>query len=63
MELNVVAIDIAKKVFQLHWVEPETGCIERLKLKRAQVLQWFVNRTPSLVLIEACGGAHEWGRN
>jgi len=62
MELNVVAIDIAKKVFQLHWVEPETGSIERLKLKRAQVLQWFVNRTPSLVLIEACGGAHEWGR-
>ncbi|MDP9124305.1 MAG: IS110 family transposase, partial [Pseudomonadota bacterium] len=62
MELNVVAIDIAKKVFQLHWVEPETGSIERLKLKRAQVVQWFVNRTPSLVLIEACGGAHEWGR-
>jgi hypothetical protein len=36
MELNVVAIDIAKKVFQLHWVEPETGCIERLKMKRAR---------------------------
>ncbi|TXI21884.1 MAG: IS110 family transposase [Roseateles sp.] len=62
MELNVVAIDIAKKVFQLHWVEPDTGCIEKLKLKRAQVLEWFVNRPPSLVLIEACGGAHEWGR-
>lgn len=25
MELNVIAIDIAKKVFQLHWVEPDTG--------------------------------------
>lgn len=62
MELNVVAIDIAKKVFQLHWVEPDTGYIERLKLKRAQVLPWFVNRAPSLVLIEACGGAHDWGR-
>jgi len=62
MELNVVAIDIAKRVFQLHWVEPETGCIERLKLKRAEVLPWFANRVPSLVLIEACGGAHEWGR-
>jgi transposase len=62
MELNVVAIDIAKKVFQLHWVDPETGVIERLKLKRAQFLLWFVNRTPSLVLMEACGGAHEWGR-
>ncbi|WP_435526430.1 IS110 family transposase [Ideonella oryzae] len=62
MELNVVAIDIAKKVFQLHWVDAETGSIERLKLKRAQVIQWFANRVPSLVLMEACGGAHEWGR-
>jgi len=62
MELNVIAIDIAKKVFQLHWVEPDTGCIERLKLKRSQVLPWFANREPALVIMEACGGAHEWGR-
>jgi transposase len=62
MELNVIAIDIAKKVFQLHWVEPNTGGIERLKLKRAQVLTWFANREPALVAMEACGGAHEWSR-
>lgn len=62
MELNVIAIDIAKKVFQLHWVDPETGSIERLKLKRAQLMAWFANRQRALVLIEACGGAHEWGR-
>jgi transposase len=62
MELNVIAVDIAKKVFQLHWVEPESGSIEKLKLKRSQMLPWFANRQPSLVLIEACGGAHEWGR-
>jgi transposase len=62
MELTVIAIDIAKKVFQLHWVEPEAGSIERLKLKRAQVLPWFANRQPSVVMMEACGGAHEWGR-
>lgn len=62
MELNVVAIDIAKKVFQLHWVEPDTGSIETLKLKRSQVLEWFANREPVLVAMEACGGAHEWGR-
>jgi len=62
MELNVIAMDIAKKVFQLHWVEPDTGCIERLKLKRLQVLPWFANRESALVLMEACGGAHEWGR-
>jgi hypothetical protein len=41
MERTVIAIDIAKKVFQLHWVEMDTGCIERLQLKRAKLLEWF----------------------
>jgi transposase len=62
MELTVIAVDIAKKVFQLHWVDPETGSIERLKLKRAQVVPWFAERQPALVAMEACGSAHEWGR-
>jgi transposase len=62
MELNVIAIDIAKKVFQLHWVEADTGSIERLKLKRSQMLEWFAAKPPALIAMEACGGAHEWGR-
>lgn len=62
MELTVIAVDIAKNVFQLHWVEPETGSIERLKLKRSKLLAWFAERQPALVAMEACGGAHEWGR-
>lgn len=62
MDHTVIAIDIAKKVFQLHWIEPDTGSIERLQLKRARVLEWFANREPALVVMEACGGAHEWAR-
>ena len=62
MSQTVIAVDIAKKVFQLHWVDQETGVIERLKLKRSQMLPWFANREPSRVIMEACGGAHEWGR-
>ncbi len=62
MELTDIAMDIAKKVFQLHWVDAETGSIERLKLKRSQVLPWFATRQACRVVIEACGGAHEWGR-
>jgi len=62
MELNVIAIDIAKQVFQLHWVDCDTGSIERLKLRRAQVLPWIANREPAVIMMEACGGAHEWGR-
>jgi hypothetical protein len=30
VELNVIGVDIAKKVFQLHWVEAGSGSIERL---------------------------------
>jgi hypothetical protein len=44
MERNLFAMDIAKKVLQLHSVEPETSGIDRLTLKCAQVLAWFANR-------------------
>ena len=59
MEHTVIAVDIAKKVFQLHWVEMDTDCIERLQLKRAKLLEWFANRAAALVVMEACGGAHD----
>ncbi|MFE1574465.1 IS110 family transposase, partial [Comamonas odontotermitis] len=62
MDHPVIAVDIAKKVFQLHWVEHDTGSIERLQLKRTRMLEWFTLREPSLVVMEACGGAHEWAR-
>lgn len=62
MDHTVIAVDTAKKVFQLHWVEHDTGSIERLQLKRARLLEWFAIREPSLVVMEACGGAHEWAR-
>ena len=62
MNRTVIAIDIAKLVFQLHWVDLRSGAIERLKLKRHQVLSWFAQREPTIIAIEACGGAHEWGR-
>lgn len=62
MHRTVIAIDIAKRVFQLHWVDFSTGAIERLKLKRREVLPWFARREPAVVAMEACGGAHEWGR-
>lgn len=62
MNVTTYAIDIAKSVFQLHWVEPDTGEIHRKKLQRAKVLEFFVRRQPGLIAMEACGGAHHWGR-
>ena len=62
MERTVIAMDIAKQVFQLHWVEHDSGAIERAKLKRSQVLEWFASRQPAMVVMDACGGAHHWAR-
>ena len=53
---TVVGVDTAKRVFQLHWIDMETGEIVDLKLTRAKFLEHFANRAPCLVAMEACGG-------
>jgi transposase len=60
--VQVVGLDIAKQVFQLHTVEMNTGEIVKKQFKRAKVLEHFAKREPCLIAIEACGGAHYWGR-
>ena len=60
--LQVIGLDIAKNVFQLHSVDMSTGEIINVQIKRAKVLEYFVNKPPCLIAIEACGGAHHWAR-
>lgn len=62
MKHSVIGMDIAKKVFQLHTVDQCTGRIERIKLRRDEVLAFFANYPTSLVAIEACGSALWWAR-
>lgn len=59
---SVVGIDIAKRVFQVHSIDRETGEIVSLQLKRERFLEHFANRQPCLIGMEACGGAHHWAR-
>lgn len=59
---QVFGLDIAKTVFQLHTVDMDTGEIINGQIKRAKVLEYFANRQPCLIGIEACGGAHHWAR-
>jgi transposase len=62
MNVTTYGLDLAKRVFQVHWVEPETGEVKRKALARADVSAFFARRQPGLVVIEACGSAHHWGR-
>ena len=59
---TVVGVDTAKRVFQLHWVDMETGEIVDLKLTRTKFLEHFANRAPCVVAMEACGGSQHWAR-
>lgn len=62
MQATPMGVDIAKSVFQIHFVDPDTGEIVNRTLKRARFLEYFANRRPCLVGMEACGGAHHWAR-
>ena len=62
MKHSVIGMGIAKRAFQLHSVDPATGEVERIKLRREEVLAFFAQRPCSLVAMEACGSAHWWAR-
>jgi transposase len=62
MNCTAVGVDIAKTVFQVHYIDPETGEIVNKAVKRAKFLQHFANRASCLIGMEACGGAHHWAR-
>ncbi len=62
MKHTAIGVDIAKNVFQVHLVDMETGEVINKPIKRAHFLEFFANRPPSLIGMEACGGAHHWAR-
>ena len=62
MKVTTFGLDLAKRLFQVHWVEMETGEICRRQLKRDEVVEFFARREPSVVAMEACGSAHYWAR-
>lgn len=62
MKVTTFGLDLAKQVFQLHWVEAETGEVKRRRLKRDQVANFFAQRRAAVVAMEACGSAHYWAR-
>lgn len=62
MNATTYAIDLAKSVFQLYWVEPDTGEIHCKKLTRTKLISLLATREPAIVAMEACGSAHHWAR-
>jgi hypothetical protein len=62
VELKRIAIDTSKHVFTLHGVDERERPVLRRNLKREQLEAFFAKQSPTEVVMEACGGAHHWGR-
>ena len=58
-----VGVDLAKNVIQVHAVDRAGRRVVSRAIKREQFLNWCVQLPPGcLVAMEACSGAHHWGR-
>lgn len=62
MQISVIGLDIAKQVFQAHAADAAGRTVAQIKLRRAQVLDYFRALPPCLVGLEACATAHYWAR-
>jgi transposase len=62
MNPTTYGLDTAKRVFQVYWVDAQTGEIGRERLKRDRVLEFFAHRAPGRIALEACASSHWWAR-
>ena len=58
-----IGIDTSKSVFVLHGVDERELPVVRKTLRRREVVDFLAKLEPSRIGIEACGGAHHWGRS
>ncbi len=62
MKYKRIAIDTSKHVFTLHGVDAQERPVLRRNVKRAELEAFFGKLASTEVVMEACGGAHHWGR-
>jgi transposase len=59
---QTIGLDIAKSVFQVHAVDGTTGEVIVKRLRRSQLLAFFMKLDRSLIGMEACSSGHHWAR-
>jgi transposase len=61
-KVTTVGIDLAKNVFSLHGVDAAGRAVLRRTVRRDRLAETVAALSPCLIGMEACSGAHEWGR-
>jgi transposase len=62
IEVIRVGVDTSKSVFQVHGVDVTERPVLLKKLRRGEMKRFFGSLPPTVIGMEACGGAHHWAR-
>lgn len=62
MNITTLGIDLAKQSFSVVGMNEHGKVVLRKTLTRNKLLPFIANLPPCLIGMEACGGAHYWGR-
>jgi transposase len=62
MDVTTYGLDVSKRVFQMYWVDPQTGEIANRRFGRDELVQFLARCPAGRVAIEACGSGHWWAR-
>ena len=58
MKANMLGIDLAKNIFQIHGVDSSGKAVLKKRIKREGLLAYMANIPTCKVAMEACGGAN-----
>jgi transposase len=62
MNATTYGLDVAKRVFQLYWVDALSGEIVNRRFGREELIGFLAQRPAGRVALEACGSGHWWAR-
>lgn len=62
MEIDILGIDLAKRVFQLHGADVRGRPVYRNKVSRTPLTETVQALRLQTIMMEACGSAHHWAR-
>jgi transposase len=60
--VTLLAVDLAKNIFQLHGTNKAGKAILKKKISRAKLLEFVANLPLCNIHMEACGSSNYWGR-
>jgi transposase len=61
-QITTIGLDIAKHVFHAHGADEHGRMLFSKRVSRSGLLAFFARQPRCMVALEACAGAHHWGR-